>query len=84
MSVKVHICYNEFDSFNLEISENELERFAEHISSHKIYWDKDVIKGFWTDISKVRYIEFLRDTPGVCNEQREPVSENSAEISPEA
>ena len=83
MSVTLTIFYMDDKEINIEISEDELDRFSEHISSHKIYWDKDVIKGFWTDISKVRYINFLRHNAEGCYEQRESVPENSTKVSSE-
>lgn len=45
---------------NADLNEESLEEFSNHLSSNKIYWNNEQNHGFWTDINKIRYINFSR------------------------
>ena len=62
MKIRASIIYDDGIEVILSIEEESLPFFAEALNSRSAFWDSNN-EGFWTDITKVRYVKFQKVTP---------------------
>lgn len=58
--VRAKIGYMDDKELFVDLEEAQLEEFSKTISNQQVYWNIKQSQGFWTDISKIRYINFVR------------------------
>ena len=71
---RAKIIYTDEKELNVDMNEEELSKFSENVSNQKVYWNKTQSQGFWTDITKIRYINFIKVNEG--NDEPTPNTDN--------
>lgn len=59
MQFRMKLVYQDNKDLDISIDEASLPNFFESLNKHKIYWNHDSSHGFWTDLEKVRYVQFM-------------------------
>lgn len=65
--VNAKVIYMDGKILDVELEEEDVKDFSLHLKEGKVHWNKNEQAGFWTDISSVRYILFLRNNNGVVS-----------------
>jgi len=73
------LIFNDNQQLNVDMNEEDLEKFSDNISNYKIFWDKEQNHGFWTDIKNIRYISFNKQDKAKNELPRQADSKNKAE-----
>lgn len=62
MKIKATIIYDDGKEVILCLEDTSLPIFADALNTRSAFWDNDN-DGFWTDITKVRYVKFEKIIP---------------------
>ena len=72
----------------VQMKKDDLANFFSHLNDKQVYWNEAFSKGFWTDLDRVRWIEFNElQTPKVekvVGDECNTAKDNCEEISEEA
>lgn len=74
MQYKVKFIYFDGKDVDLILDENKIKGFFEKLNAGEIYWnDENMMRGFWLNLEKIRYIEFF----GIKAPEEEKIDEQA-------
>lgn len=68
MKYALKLTYKDGKILEVHLKEEEAQDFFSCLSEAKIHWEKDTGKGFWTNLSDIRYLEAF---PQEAKEEKE-------------
>lgn len=60
MNYRITLVYNDGNSINVEVPEDEYQQVMECLENKNVFWGKDQKQGFWTNIQDVRYMQIFQ------------------------
>jgi|GEM_PF-4324999 len=67
--ISIRFVYNDGKDVRINLPEDCFEEFFKCLNERKPYWDKSFTQGFWTNLTDVRFTEFVRQ--GDANEAKQ-------------
>ena len=57
---RANLMYKDGKDLSADIYRKDINKFVEHVSSSKVYWDDNEKQGFWTKPEQLMYINFVK------------------------
>lgn len=80
MNFTIKLVYQDGKDLDIAIDQSALPGFFEALNKHQICWSEDASNGFWTDLEKVRYVQFLSNQESKVIDGKEEGKEGIREL----